>query len=366
MRSFEPLLEAGIEFPLERLHSLVKLGNNSQAESERQWNDFQANLGRNASLVPYQLSPTLPHSLCNDDSWKAAQICSSCPECKGDISSSLTEFTRMRLATNLVKCPNCQTESPAAPFPTDLVAACLRQRSFAAKMASDRFFRLDAPSSLEQAISRYRRFMFLGVDKAEDSGVVPTLDIDLIWHTHQLYPVGYRRWCLVNLNEYINHDDTVGESDLAVGLNRTVDVWYEKFGEKYEIGGFPKQTNGKQPDRPVANYCEYNDLCWLGGSLWDFAALSSSKADNGLEATIELLSCRYRCGKCSKANCHKPSRKEDILSCRYRCGKCSKADCHKPSRKEDPLSCRYRCGKCSKADCHKPSRKEAELLTCPS
>src|SRR5205823_2561901 len=113
----------------------------------------------------------------------------------------LALFTTMRLDGKRSVCSICDTSFDATVLSIDLVSASLRQRSFTAKMASDRFFGLDSPSNLEKATERYRKFMFVDIDMEPESGVVPMLDIDLIWHTHQLFPVEYRRWCLENLNK---------------------------------------------------------------------------------------------------------------------------------------------------------------------
>ncbi|KAM4058186.1 glycine-rich domain-containing protein-like domain-containing protein [Hirsutella rhossiliensis] len=355
---FERLLDAGIEFPLGRLHNLVKVGTNSDTESQCQWDNYHLEHGHNAALVPYQLSPDLPHALGDTIGWKTAGIYVKCPGCNSEMAFDLTSFSTMRLSGKPLTCTSCNISFDATRFPTNLVSASLRQRSFAAKMASDRFFGLDSPSNLEKATARYRQFMFVDVDMDDENAIVPTLDIDLIWHTHQLFPVEYRRWCIENLNRYVNHDDTVDEGDLATGFNHTVDIWLEKYGEKYEIVDFCKTIRRGRTDPPTTDYCEYGPLCWPGGTSSEHINASFSKTD-------PLLSCRFRCGKCSKADCHKPSNQEDqLLSCRFRCGKCSKADCHKPSNQEDQLlSCRFRCGKCSKADCHKPSNQEDQLVS---
>lgn len=62
---------------------------------------------------------------------------------------------------------------------------------------------------------------------------VPTLDIDLCWHTHQLFPVSYRQWCIEHLGTAINHDDTIGRGDLNVGLRETSLAWYKAYRESY-------------------------------------------------------------------------------------------------------------------------------------
>ena len=319
----------------------------SDMESELQWNNYHLSHGHDIAMLPYQLCTDLPFALGDMESWKPTDIYVTCPRCNIDAVCDLVSFTTMRLEERLSNCSICDASSA---FSTNLVSASLRQRSFAEKMANDWFLGLDSPSSLEKATARYRKFMFVDIDMDAENGIVPTTDIDLIWHTHQLFPVEYRRWCFENLNKYVNHDDTVPESDLAVGLKQTIDIWQERFGEEYEVDYF-RVTLPEPMSPPTAKYCEYGPSCWPGNDCSENGCVPLSEEDR-------LLSCRYRCGKCSKPNCHKPSKQTDqLLSCRFRCGKCSKPNCHKPSKQTDQLlSCRYRCGKCMKPDCHKPSR----------
>ena len=65
---------------------------------------------------------------------------------------------------------------------------------------------------------------------------MPTMDIDLVWHTHQLSMAYYFQDCLDSpRNCVVDHDDKV---DL-VRLNNNFEItsrWYrEKFGEEYSI-----------------------------------------------------------------------------------------------------------------------------------
>jgi Glycine-rich domain-containing protein-like len=319
---FESLLDARIEFPLARLHTLIKASVNSDTESELQWNNYHLAHGHDLAMIPYQLCTDLPFTLDDMNSWKTADIYLTCPRCNIDAVCDLASFATMRLEERLSNCSICDTSSA---FSTNLVSASIRQRGFAEKMANDLFLGLDSPSNLEKAIARYRRFMFVDIDMDTENGIVPTTDIDLVWHTHQLFPVEYRRWCFENLNKYVNHDDTVAQSDLAVGLEQTVDIWQEKYGEKYEVDYF-RDTLPGQTGPPTADYCGYGPSCWPG-------KMCSEKDSGSLSEEVQLLSCRFRCGKCHKIDCHKPSRPAaQLLSCRYRCGKCQRPSCHKPSK----------------------------------
>jgi hypothetical protein len=121
-------------------------------------------------------------------------------------------------------------------FSIDLVAACLRQREYIHRVMHE-CQGIDTSIELSNAISRYRKFLHLM--KKKDSmnrkqyPFVPTLDIDLAWHTHQLFPQAYRSWCAENVGRSINHDDTVGKERIDDGLRLTSLAWLEEFGEAY-------------------------------------------------------------------------------------------------------------------------------------
>ena len=119
----------------------------------------------------------------------------------------------------------------------DLVAATLRQREFAKKIISDDCSGLDTPFALFKATTRYHKFLLLMRRKSESEkkkvSLVPTLDIDLCWHTHQLFPGSYREWCIEHLGVSINHDDTIGKEVLNSGLRETTLAWYDAYRESY-------------------------------------------------------------------------------------------------------------------------------------
>lgn len=71
------------------------------------------------------------------------------------------------------------------------------------------------------------------VDGEKNRPLVPTLDLDLCWHTHQLHTVEYRNWCMDHLKQYINHDDTIDKGNLKEGLRETSLMWFAEYREPY-------------------------------------------------------------------------------------------------------------------------------------
>ncbi|CAG8733241.1 4249_t:CDS:2, partial [Cetraspora pellucida] len=115
------------------------------------------------------------------------------------------------------------------PFSIGLVSAVIRQREFTNKMVDNAWINNSAVQA--QATVRYYKFLLLRKDA--NSCFVPTLDIDLCWHTHMLHAPLYRNFTKNHMNRIINHDDTLSKSTLSNGFAKTSSAWYKKFNEPY-------------------------------------------------------------------------------------------------------------------------------------
>ncbi|KAK4367906.1 hypothetical protein RND71_011698 [Anisodus tanguticus] len=97
----------------------------------------------------------------------------------------------------------------------DLVSAVKRQSPF--------FYQVSRPHMinevyLEGAVARYKGFLHLirrNRERSINSFSVPTYDIDLIWHTHQLHPISYCKDLVDIMGKVLDHDDT--DSDRTKG-----------------------------------------------------------------------------------------------------------------------------------------------------
>ncbi|KAG8805044.1 hypothetical protein FRC17_005756, partial [Serendipita sp. 399] len=124
----------------------------------------------------------------------------------------------------------------------DLVAAVLRQGSFIEKMKelgwleSSRFQHSENQATLLRAIARYHAFLDLMAANPR-SFLVPTVDIDLIWHTHQLSSAAYRADTLRLLGRAPNHDDAVQPTTLQSAYDNTAAAWKIRFGVAYSVCG---------------------------------------------------------------------------------------------------------------------------------
>lgn len=118
-------------------------------------------------------------------------------------------------------------------FALDLGGAVMRQGVFIDKM-----FKLDwlhspsARDTMQRLITKYRRF--IDIIKTNASHVaVPTLDVDLAWHTHQLSPAAYYAYTVERTGKFIDHDDKIDEGKLSTAFEWTTKTYQEMFGEIY-------------------------------------------------------------------------------------------------------------------------------------
>ncbi|KAJ8597620.1 hypothetical protein M405DRAFT_724080 [Rhizopogon salebrosus TDB-379] len=133
-------------------------------------------------------------------------------------------------------------------FSIDLVGAVLRQASFIKKMAdlgwtAPTFFSSEAHSLLlVNSIVKYHAF--LGLMQSSPSGFfVPTLDIDLVWHTHQLTAQKYQSDCRRLVTRCIDHNDKVDDGKLSDAFDSTCRAWKARYGVPYAQCGCPVPDN---------------------------------------------------------------------------------------------------------------------------
>ncbi|EIW76418.1 hypothetical protein CONPUDRAFT_111340, partial [Coniophora puteana RWD-64-598 SS2] len=133
-------------------------------------------------------------------------------------------------------------------FSLDLVGAVLRQGSFIQKMhdlewTTPGFFDYGEDYLvLEHCVARYHAFLGLMAESPE-LFFVPTLDIDLAWHTHQLMATTYQQNCRRYIKRYVDHDDKVEENSLANSFDDTCRVWQDKYHVPYMHCGCPLPGN---------------------------------------------------------------------------------------------------------------------------
>eukprot|EP01112_Ceratiomyxa_fruticulosa_P009494 TRINITY_DN2473_c0_g1_i1.p1 TRINITY_DN2473_c0_g1~~TRINITY_DN2473_c0_g1_i1.p1 ORF type:complete len:249 (+),score=33.96 TRINITY_DN2473_c0_g1_i1:551-1297(+) len=112
----------------------------------------------------------------------------------------------------------------------NLEAAVIRQKSF---VESSRPFWRPSKRLLKSLFRQYMKFLKLVKLYGKSRMLVPTIGIDLFWHSHMLAPYSYREDCKLILGFTLNHDDEVGKQPLGKALSDTEKLWEKKYKKRY-------------------------------------------------------------------------------------------------------------------------------------
>ncbi|KAK7321290.1 hypothetical protein VNO77_31780 [Canavalia gladiata] len=142
-----------------------------------------------------------------------------------------------------------EAKEPATNY--DLISAVKRQTTF--------FYQVSRPywnddTFLEGAVARYKGFLHLikrNRQRRTSRFCVPTYDIDLIWHSHQLHSASYCNDLVAIMGKVLEHDDTDSDrtkgQKLDVGFSETTTQWEETFGSRYWKAGAMYQGSPASP-----------------------------------------------------------------------------------------------------------------------
>jgi hypothetical protein len=122
-----------------------------------------------------------------------------------------------------------------SPFSMELSGAVIRQGSFIDKMHGlDWLHSPASQTTMSRLLLKYDRFFRIMATNPHKVAV-PTLDVDLAWHTHQLSPRSYYSYSISNTagDRFINHDDKIDEDKLSSGFEWTSKEYEKNFGEVY-------------------------------------------------------------------------------------------------------------------------------------
>lgn len=122
----------------------------------------------------------------------------------------------------------------SSPFALDLVGAVIRQGIFIQKM--DNIDWLHSPAlgqTMDRLIRKYEIFFKIMATNLRHMAV-PTLDVDLAWHTHQLSPRRYYAYSTkLSHGRFMDHDDKVDENKLSDGFEWTTKMYKTYTDELY-------------------------------------------------------------------------------------------------------------------------------------
>ncbi|KAH8173604.1 glycine-rich domain-containing protein-like domain-containing protein [Sarocladium implicatum] len=121
---------------------------------------------------------------------------------------------------------------------TKLKEAVIRQATFVDKMNAHLWIRSPAvEGTIRRAIDRYTKFLGI-LARGKKFTIVPTLDVDLAWHTNQCFSgIGYTYTMKQRVGRFINHDDTIEKESLGDGFGETRKLWRIYYGKEYRVCG---------------------------------------------------------------------------------------------------------------------------------
>jgi len=120
----------------------------------------------------------------------------------------------------------------------DIVASCLHQATFLYQISQSEF---SNETFLHRGVENYVKFIRL-LPKKRHKYIVPTYQIDLIWHTHILSSGCQYHNDNIDINGYIlDHNDTLNVrtvgGELDTNFRDTVKLWWDVYNERYYVKG---------------------------------------------------------------------------------------------------------------------------------
>ena len=119
---------------------------------------------------------------------------------------------------------------------------------------------------LDRAVDRYCEFLALAAENPNQM-LVPTLDIDLIWHVHMLSANDYEEDCHALLGRLLNHDAELSEAEIAGAFAKTQELYAATHGADYVLNKRAATDSGS---------CDSCGSCGFGGELLLHHALAHS------------------------------------------------------------------------------------------
>ncbi|CAO3651116.1 unnamed protein product [Cunninghamella blakesleeana] len=143
------------------------------------------------------------------------------------------------------------SDTNPSPFSLDLLQAVERQFVVSTRMLNN--VRWLLPDSIVRGMRNYVQFLTL-MKENNQLIAVPTLEIDVSWHTHQLHPLEYRQFTLRYIKRVINHDDTIPQITLDKYSLDTRKAWDKLFSnsndsENNSIHSDETETSTKKSNR---------------------------------------------------------------------------------------------------------------------
>ncbi|CAF1137414.1 unnamed protein product [Rotaria sordida] len=134
----------------------------------------------------------------------------------------------------------------------NLRKAIIRQRDFLEKFQEHYLYSFDLKkmnhSDFEHLVQNYVSFIKLA---QKNEMIVPTFDIDLIWHTHMRYPSQYQTVSTALCGFILDHNDAIESNILTHAYQKTAKRWKKTYKLEY----------GQNIDRRHLETSQYMSSC---------------------------------------------------------------------------------------------------------
>jgi hypothetical protein len=120
------------------------------------------------------------------------------------------------------------------PIAAPLVQSALGQIQFLHKilsLAQNDFNFLQSPAFINRTVVDYRKFLNLKKFTPQGVFLVPSVFLDLAWHSHMLTPIQYATECMYLAGMVLDHDDSIAENVLGDHWKQTNILWRQVYGE---------------------------------------------------------------------------------------------------------------------------------------
>lgn len=140
----------------------------------------------------------------------------------------------------------------------------------------------DTSGFLQRAVSRCETYFTL-FKLHPGKILVPTLDVDLVWHSAMLTPAGYREYCKNVAGRFIDHNDKLSEDTLGDGF-------------EYTSAAFEEATGGEEYGKCLCWHCETasNEKVKSGGEKEERWKIWKKAAGDGKERLVRVRVEYYR------------------------------------------------------------------------
>ena len=133
-----------------------------------------------------------------------------------------------------MRSPPIGNDLPSFASSIDLVQGAIRQRDFLEKFQRHRLyshtFTEHDHSDFDQLVQNYVAFLKLA---RKNEMIVPTFDIDLIWHSHMRRPSQYQACSIALCGFVLDHDDSIDKDTLSKNYQLTIDRWKQTYNIDY-------------------------------------------------------------------------------------------------------------------------------------